>query len=83
MEVGVKMLGRLGWRGQCACRDCTGPRTRRQVKAKERREVRAEAVEEHRMVTDLSDDALAEVWVDAPDEADYQNAYEWEQGADG
>jgi hypothetical protein len=36
----MKMLGRLGWRGQCSC--CNGPRSKRQLKAEEKRRWRSD-----------------------------------------
>lgn len=38
-----KMLGALGWRGQCSC--CNGSRTKHQIRQEEKRELR-DAVEE-------------------------------------
>lgn len=36
----AKLLGRLGWRGQCAC--CDGPKGKRQIKREEEAQWRAE-----------------------------------------
>ena len=36
----MKMLGRLGWFGQCSC--CNGPRSKRQMKRYERRQWHAD-----------------------------------------
>lgn len=38
-----RMMGRLGWHGQCAC--CCGNRGKESVRAQERVEVRREAIE--------------------------------------
>ena len=39
----VKMLGRLGWRGQCSC--CNGPRGKKAIRAEEKRHWRREVDE--------------------------------------
>lgn len=36
----VKMLGRLRWRGQCAC--CAGPKGQKAIRAEEKQQVRRE-----------------------------------------
>jgi hypothetical protein len=38
----MKMLGRLGWFGQCSC--CNGPRGKREMKRLEERQWRREQV---------------------------------------
>lgn len=40
----AKLMGRLGWRGQCSC--CSGPRGHDQIRAEEKRETRQEAERE-------------------------------------
>jgi hypothetical protein len=42
MSSQAKMLGRLGWHGQCDC--CCGQDGKDQVRAREKREVAREAV---------------------------------------
>jgi len=32
----MRMLGKLGWHGQCSC--CNGPRSKHQIKRKEKKE---------------------------------------------
>lgn len=36
----MKMLGRLGWRGQCSC--CNGPKPKKSIRAEEKRHWRRE-----------------------------------------
>lgn len=36
----MKLLGRLGWRGQCSC--CNGPQDRKAIRAEETRDWRRE-----------------------------------------
>ena len=40
----MKLLGRLGWHGQCAC--CCGPHGKKQIKREEERDWRREAEED-------------------------------------
>jgi len=40
----MKMLGKLGWHGQCSC--CSGPSARETIKAQEERQWRAELEDE-------------------------------------
>jgi hypothetical protein len=42
----VKMLGRLGWRGQCSC--CNGPKDKKAIRAEERLAWLREAAAERR-----------------------------------
>lgn len=44
----MKMLGKLGWRGQCSC--CNGPRSKKAIRAEEKRRWRAEGEPEGRPV---------------------------------
>jgi len=55
----MKMLGRLGWKGQCSC--CNGPKW---VKAEEKRQWRAEA-ELEQAFAPWADESLelARAWV--------------------
>lgn len=36
----MKMLGRLGWRGQCSC--CNGPKDQKSIRAEEKRDWKRE-----------------------------------------
>jgi hypothetical protein len=52
----AKMLGRLGWRGQCSC--CNGPRSKNQIRAEERLAwLREAAGERSRTMPDYPDPA--------------------------
>jgi hypothetical protein len=74
----AKMLGRLGWRGQCAC--CNGPRYRKQIRAEERlgwlREAAADRV---RTMPDYPDPP--EVTAERGDERTFWLGLQMETGA--
>jgi hypothetical protein len=54
----MKMLGRLGWRGQCGC--CNGPRGKHSIKQEEARQWHKDVLDE---LADDREESSQTLWI--------------------